>query len=53
MTADPDVLEGGFSNPVLDSQSTFRTLMDAMARPARVLRIEAALEPPAQLAPEH
>jgi alpha-D-ribose 1-methylphosphonate 5-triphosphate synthase subunit PhnH len=49
MTADPDVLEGGFSDPVLDSQSTFRTLMDAMARPARVLRIEAALEPPAQL----
>jgi alpha-D-ribose 1-methylphosphonate 5-triphosphate synthase subunit PhnH len=49
MIADADVLDGGFSDPVLDSQSTFRTLMDAMARPARVLRIEAALAPPAQL----
>ncbi|MBN8984912.1 MAG: phosphonate C-P lyase system protein PhnH, partial [Rhizobiales bacterium] len=49
MIVDADVLEGGFTNPVLESQSTFRILMDAMARPACVVRIEAAIAPPATL----
>jgi alpha-D-ribose 1-methylphosphonate 5-triphosphate synthase subunit PhnH len=49
MIADADVLEGGFTDPVLESQSTFRVLMDAMARPACVMRIEAGIAPPATL----
>jgi alpha-D-ribose 1-methylphosphonate 5-triphosphate synthase subunit PhnH len=49
MIADAEALDGGFQNPVLGSQSAFRTLMDAMARPARLTRIDAAVAPPARL----
>ena len=49
MIADADVLEGGLSDPVLDSQGVFRALMDAMARPARVTRIRADVAPPLAL----
>jgi alpha-D-ribose 1-methylphosphonate 5-triphosphate synthase subunit PhnH len=49
MIADAGVLEGGFSDPVLDSQGVFRALMDAMARPARVTRIRADVAPPLAL----
>jgi alpha-D-ribose 1-methylphosphonate 5-triphosphate synthase subunit PhnH len=49
MAADASLLEGGFSDPVLDSQSVFRALMDAMSRPARVARIQAGITPPAPL----
>jgi alpha-D-ribose 1-methylphosphonate 5-triphosphate synthase subunit PhnH len=49
MIADAGILEGGFSDPVLDSQGVFRALMDAMARPARVTRIRADVAPPLAL----
>ena len=49
MITDADVLEGGLSDPVLDSQGVFRALMDAMARPARVTRIRADVAPPLAL----
>lgn len=49
MIAATDVLEGGFSDPVLDSQSVFRALMNGMARPASIARIQAHMVPPAPL----
>jgi alpha-D-ribose 1-methylphosphonate 5-triphosphate synthase subunit PhnH len=49
MLAEANALEGGFSNPVLDAQSVFRALMDAMARPGSIARVEAGMAPPAPL----
>lgn len=49
MIAAAGVLEGGFPDPVFDSQSIFRALMDAMARPAHVTRISADIAPPLAL----
>lgn len=49
MTATADVLEGGFSDPVLDSQSVFRALMNAMARPASIARVQTPMVPPSPL----
>jgi alpha-D-ribose 1-methylphosphonate 5-triphosphate synthase subunit PhnH len=42
-------LAAGFSNPVFDSQSAFRSVMNAMARPGRIKTIGLGLEPPAPL----
>lgn len=44
-------LEGGFTDPVLNAQSAFRIVMDAMARPATVRAMEPLVAPPAPLAP--
>ncbi|MGA7487842.1 MAG: phosphonate C-P lyase system protein PhnH [Xanthobacteraceae bacterium] len=45
------MLAAGFSDPVLSAQSTFRTILDAMSHPGRVLRVTTALSPPQLLSP--
>ena len=42
-------LPPAFADPVLDAQSVFRTAMNAMARPGRVLQLDCELAPPAPL----
>lgn len=52
MTAIPQtntVYEGGFANPVWASQTVFRALMDAMARPGSVQALPDVTVPPAPL----
>lgn len=49
MPANTTSLDGGFSEPVFRAQATFRTLMDAMARPATVVASEPGVQPPAPL----
>ena len=44
-------LEGGFGDAVLGAQSNFRALMDALANPGTLQRLE-LVSPPAGLAPE-
>jgi alpha-D-ribose 1-methylphosphonate 5-triphosphate synthase subunit PhnH len=41
----------GFTDPVFDAQSTFRALLDAMARPGTMAEIGIELSPPAPLSP--
>lgn len=46
-----DAYSGGLAEPVFDSQSTFKAVMDAMARPGTVHEITAAATPPAPMGP--
>lgn len=43
------VIDGAFKSPVFDAQSTFRSIMDAMARPGTVLPLAPLAMPPAPL----
>lgn len=45
-------LAGGFSEPVFEAQSVFRAIMDAMARPGKIIDILEKTTPPAPLSPE-
>ena len=44
-------LQPGLPNPVRDSQTVFRVLMDVMARPGTVSRILSRVQPPPPLTP--
>lgn len=46
-----DELGAGFANKVLSAQSTFRTVMDAMARPGTVQQLAPKLDAPAPMMP--
>lgn len=48
-THTPTVYEGGFSDPVGSSQTVFRALMDAMARPGSVQDLLVVTAPPAPM----
>lgn len=49
MFAEAGTIDGGFANPVFDSQVVFKAVMDAMARPGTVVPVEALAAPPASL----
>jgi alpha-D-ribose 1-methylphosphonate 5-triphosphate synthase subunit PhnH len=44
-------LTPGFADPVLDAQTSFRAILEAMSRPGRIQRIDAPITPPAPLCP--
>ncbi len=44
-------ITGGFANPVFDAQTTFRAVMDAMARPGTIQPAKALAQPPQPLSP--
>lgn len=45
-------LSPGFARPAVEAQAVFRAVMWAFARPGRVTRLVAHLDPPAPLSPE-
>jgi alpha-D-ribose 1-methylphosphonate 5-triphosphate synthase subunit PhnH len=51
MDAEAQVMEGGFSAPVFDAQAVFRAVMNAMARPGTIEKLDLFSRPPAPLSP--
>jgi len=49
---DINALDGGFADPVMQSQTAFRAVMDALANPGAVQDLALGLTPPAPLTPE-
>jgi alpha-D-ribose 1-methylphosphonate 5-triphosphate synthase subunit PhnH len=49
MSLDTLAFAGGFQTPVFEAQAVFRTLMDCMARPGTIGRVDAPVMPPAPL----
>jgi alpha-D-ribose 1-methylphosphonate 5-triphosphate synthase subunit PhnH len=45
-------LDGGFADPVMQSQTAFRAIMDGLANPGTVQKLALGLTPPAPLSPE-
>jgi alpha-D-ribose 1-methylphosphonate 5-triphosphate synthase subunit PhnH len=46
---DADLVEGGFADPSLETQSVFRALMTAMSEPGRIVDLAPELSPPPAL----
>lgn len=49
---DAQPLDGGFADPVMQSQTAFRAIMDALANPGTIQALALGLTPPAPLSPE-
>ncbi|WP_375451321.1 phosphonate C-P lyase system protein PhnH [uncultured Devosia sp.] len=49
---DSQVLDGGFTHPVMQSQTAFRAVMDALANPGTIQALGLGLLPPKPLSPE-
>ncbi|WP_230533782.1 phosphonate C-P lyase system protein PhnH [Microvirga roseola] len=45
------LLDGGFTAPVFQSQAVFRLVMNAMAKPGRIVDLGHAVQPPSPLEP--
>ncbi|WP_421849431.1 phosphonate C-P lyase system protein PhnH [Oricola sp.] len=51
MASSTRALEGGFENPVMDSQVVFRAIMEAMSMPGTIVSCSAVVQPPPPLQP--
>ncbi|MDB5529804.1 MAG: phnH [Devosia sp.] len=49
---DTNTLDGGFADPVMQSQTAFRAVMDGLANPGTVQDLALGLVPPSSLSPE-
>lgn len=51
MQGETQTIEGGFAASVFDAQLVFRAVMDALARPGSVVKVDRLSHPPAPLSP--
>jgi alpha-D-ribose 1-methylphosphonate 5-triphosphate synthase subunit PhnH len=49
---DTNTLDGGFADPVMQSQTAFRAVMDGLANPGTIQDLALGLIPPSSLSPE-